>query len=145
MSLAIVIGILTGGTYYYIAVYDPFVAPDAARIQGAVLAPFTLRYDEWSDREITITAELRGSVSYVPSRAYTGIPLRDILDRAQPEDDATALRVIAKDGYEARFELVSVLDDETLILSLDDGQLRLIAAEYDGALWVRRVTSLVIQ
>ncbi|GAF98545.1 unnamed protein product, partial [marine sediment metagenome] len=131
--------------YYYIAIYDPFAAPDAARVKGVVRAPFTLRYEEWSDRAVTITAELRGSVSYVPPREYTGIPVRDILDRAQPKDDATILRVIAEDGYEARFELASVLNDETLVLSLDDGRLRLIAAAYDGAHWVRRVTSLVIE
>lgn len=145
VTLAVVIGVLAGGAYYYIAVYDPFAAPDTARVQGAVLAPFTLRYEEWSDRAVTITAELRGSVSYVPPREYTGIPLRKIIDHAQPKDDATTLRVIAEDGYEARFELASVIDDETLVLSLDDGRLRLIAAAYDGAHWVRRVTSLVIQ
>jgi len=145
VTLTVVIGILVGGAYYYIAVYDPFAAPDAARIKGAVSAPFTVRYEEWSDRLVTITAELRGSVSYVPSSEYTGIPLPAILDRARPKDDATTLRVIADDGYEARFELASVLKDDALVLSLDGGRLRLIAAAYDGAHWVRRVTSLVVQ
>ena len=145
VTLAVVIGILAGGVYYYIAIYDPFASPDAARVKGAVLEPFTLRYGEWSDRLVTITAELRGSVSYVPPRDYTGIPLRQILDRARPKDDATTLRVIAEDGYEARFGLSSVLKDETLVLSLDEGRLWLIAAAYDGAHWVKRVTSLVVQ
>jgi len=145
VTLTVVIAILVGGAYYYIAVYDPFAAPDAARIKGAVSAPFTVRYEEWSDRLVTITAELRGSVSYVPPSEYTGIPLPAILDRARPKDDATTLRVIADDGYEARFELASVLNDDALVLSLDGGRLRLIAAAYDGAHWVRRVTSLVVQ
>lgn len=144
-TLTVVLGVLVGGVYYYIAVSDPFAPSGAAQIQGAVEAPYTFRYNEWPEQAVAVTAELRGSTSYVPPREYTGIPLRAVLAQAKPKADATTVRVIAEDGYEASFDIASVLDDEAIILSLDTGQLRLIAASYDGAHWVRRVTKIVVR
>ncbi len=144
VTLVVVIGLLAGGAYYYIAVYDPFAVPDAARIQGAVQAPYTFRYGDWIGQAITVTAELRGSVSYVPSREYTGIPLRAVLAEARPKAEATTVRVIAEDGYEASFDLRLLSGDEAVLLSLDQGRLRLIAAAYDGSHWVKQVTRIVV-
>jgi len=53
--------------------------------------------------------------------------------------------VIAEDGYEASFDLVAVLGDDRMILAIDNGRLRLIAAGYDGAYWVRRVSRIVVR
>jgi DMSO/TMAO reductase YedYZ molybdopterin-dependent catalytic subunit len=92
-----------------------------------------------------VTAELRGSSTYVPPQDYTGVPLVDLLERAQPKEGAGTVLVIAKDGYEASFDLSAVLGDETVILSLDRGRLRLIATGYDGSYWVRGVRKIVVR
>ncbi len=128
------------------AVYNPFTAPErGAGISSAVEAPYTFRYAEWDGDPVTVTAELRGNITYVPPRPYTGIPLREVLVQAEPKPGATVVRVIANDGYEARFALDAVRDDAALLLTLDAGRLQLAAAAYDGAHWVKRVTRLVVE
>jgi len=52
--------------------------------------------------------------------------------------------VIADDGYEASFDLLDVLADSEMLLILDEGRVRLVAANYDGGSWVRRVTRIVV-
>jgi len=142
----VVVGVtLAGGVYYYVAVFDPFAAPDAARIEGAVAAPYMFRYDEWDGDRVSITAELRGSVTYVPPREYVGVPLREILSLADPQEGAGRVRVIADDGYEVSFELPAVLADPRILLTLGEGRLRLVAADYEGSLWVERVVRFVIE
>lgn len=145
LTLTVVLALLAGGIYYYTSVYDPFSTPDRARIEGDVSSPYTFCYSDWEDKAVTITAELRGSSTYVPPKDYTGVPLVDLLERAQPKEGAGTVLVIAKDGYEASFDLPAVLGDETVILSLDRGRLRLIAAKYEGAYWVRRVSRIVVR
>jgi ABC-type thiamin/hydroxymethylpyrimidine transport system permease subunit len=145
VTLAVVIGILAGGAWYYVAVYDPFAAPDAARITGAVETPYTFHYGDWDGDTATVTAALQGSVTYVPPQPYTGVALRDLLARAAPNPTATDVRVIADDGYEARFTLSAVVKDATLLLTMSDGRLLLVAAAYDGAHWVKRVSKIVVE
>jgi len=146
LTLGVVLALLVGGVYYYTAVYDPFAAPDKARIEGALLAPYTFDYRDWHDQVVTVTAELRGSSTYVPPQEYTGVPFSIVLEQAKPEKGAQLVRVIADDGYEARFDdLSSLLEDQKILLSLDKGRLRLIAAGYDGSYWVRRVTRVVVR
>jgi len=143
-TVLIVGAILAGGVYYYVAVYDPFEAPGAARVSGSVDDPYTFSFDEWGEETSTVIAELIGSVSYVPPTEYTGVLVHEILSRAGPRPEATGLRVIADDGYEVRFDLGRVMDDEGLLLILEGDRLRLVAASYDGSYWVKRVTRLVV-
>jgi len=144
-TFAVLLALLGGGVYYYVNVYDPFAAPDQARISGAVDAPLTFRYGDWTDEEMTVRAELRGSSTYVPPRDYTGVPLVRILESARPREDAATVRVIADDGYETAFEWPAIRSDPDVLLTLDEGRLRLIAPDYDGSYWVRRVTRLVVE
>jgi len=146
LTLGVTLALLVGGVYYYTAVYDPFAAPDKARIEGALLAPYTFDYTDWQDQIVTVTAELRGSSTYVPPREYEGVPFSIVLQQAKPEQGAQSVRVIADDGYEASFDdLTLLLEDQEILLSLDEGRLRLIAAGYDGSYWVRRVTRVVVR
>jgi len=144
VTIVAVAAILAGAVYYYVEVYDPFAPPGSALISGEVGVPLTFAYADWDGKTVTVTAELRGSVSYVPPTDYTGILVRDILARAEPLPEAESLRVIADDGYEVAFDLDAVMADEALLLTLDDDRLRLIAAAYEGSLWVRGVTRLVV-
>ena len=142
-TLGVILGLLGGGAYYYLNVYDPFSAPDEARVEGAVDAPFTFRYSEWEER--SVRAELRGSVTYVPAQDYLGVPLVTVLEAARPQGDAAIIRVVADDGYEAAFEWEAIRSNQDVLLTLDDGRLRLVAPGYDGVYWVRRVTRLVVE
>ena len=145
LTLATVLALLGGGVYYYTSVYDPFSSPDSADVEGAVASPYTFRYSDWGERAVTLVAELRGSSTYVPPQEYTGIPLSLILEEGEPNEGAQMVRVIAEDGYEASFDLPAILKDKQVIIALDNGQLRLIAAGYDGAYWVRRVRRIVVR
>jgi len=144
-TLAVVLGLLGGGVFYYLSVFDPFTDAATARIEGRVEAPFVFRFDEWEADAVTVRAELRGSTMYVPERDYRGVPLAALLRSARPKPDAAALRVIASDGYEASFDLGAVLARDDIVLALDDEGLRLIAPGHDGATWVRRVTRVVVR
>ncbi len=108
-------------------------------------SPYVYRPSEWDGNVVTITAELRGSTMTVPPRQYTGSLLREIIVRAVPEDTAVMLRVIASDGYEIELEWSEVLLDEELLLTLDDGSVRLVAAAYDGAYWIQQVRRIVVR
>jgi len=144
-TLVLVLALLGGGVYYYVNVYDPFAPPDEASIEGAVDRPQDFRYDDWRTAEQTVRTEMQGSVSYIPPRDYTGIPLMQILDRVRPRSEATTLRVIADDGYEAAFDLAEIRSNPDLLLTLDEERLRLVAPGYEGSFWVQRVTRLVLE
>jgi len=144
-TLVLTLALLGGGVSYYVNVYDPFAAPDEARVEGALDAPYTFRYGEWEGQETTIRAELRGSSTYVPPRDYVGVPLVEVLEAAAPRSEAKTVRVIADDGYEASFEWEAIRAAPDVLLAVDDERLRLIAPGYDGSYWVRRVTRLVVE
>jgi ABC-type thiamin/hydroxymethylpyrimidine transport system permease subunit len=144
-TLLLTLALLGGGVYYYVSVYDPFAAPDEARVEGGVDAPYTFRYGDWDGQEVTVRAELRGSSTYVPPRDYIGVPLVEILERAAPRSGVTTVRAIADDGYEAVFEWEAIRSTPDVLLTVDERRLRLVAPAYDGAYWVRRVTRLVVE
>jgi energy-coupling factor transport system substrate-specific component len=144
-TLVLILALLGGGVYYYVSVYDPFAAPDEARIAGAVEASYTFRYGEWTGEEATVHTELRGSSTYVPARDYRGVPLVDVLEAARPRSGSASVRVIADDGYEATFSWEDVGPGSEILLTLDEGRLRLVAPGHDGAYWVRRVTRIVVE
>ena len=142
----IVVGLgLVGATTYYVTVYDPFAAPDAVSIEGAVSLPYVLVLSDSEADVVTINTELRGSTMTIPARDYTGLLLREIIERANPSSDATGLRVIALDGYEIELPWEVVQSDEELLLILEDGSVRLVAAAYDGGYWVQQVRRIVVK
>jgi energy-coupling factor transport system substrate-specific component len=143
--LAGVLAFLTGGVYYYVAVSDPFGAKGTAAVSGSVAAPFSFTYRDWQAKTVSVRAELRGSVTYAPATDYTGVPVRLLLARAMPMPGSASVRVIAADGYEARFTLEDLTVDSDVILVLEGDALRLVAPGYDGASWVRQVVRIVVE
>jgi ABC-type thiamin/hydroxymethylpyrimidine transport system permease subunit len=133
-----------GAVYYFMFV---FILPggDSVSIEGSVENPFDFHYDDYSDLEVTITAELKGSVTYVSARNYTGVPLNEILADAVPAGGASQVMVRASDGYSAVFGLEDVMIDDDLILIAENGSFRLIAANYDGAYWVSQVIAIEVR
>ncbi|MFX1562980.1 MAG: ECF transporter S component [Promethearchaeota archaeon] len=133
-----------GAGLYGVFIWRPFINPNQCEVRGLVTQPFFFTYSMFADSEVTIEAELIGSVTYVPARNYTGIPMSVILAYAQPSTSATTVLVLASDGYSAVFSLVDVEGDPDIILTIDDG-FRLVAKNYPGSFWVEKVTSLVIE
>jgi ABC-type thiamin/hydroxymethylpyrimidine transport system permease subunit len=144
-TLAVVLGFLAGGVYFYLKVYDPFPTPGTATIAGAVETPYEFIYGEWKAEERTVRTELRGSVTYVPPADYSGVPINLVLERASPSDSASIARVIASDGYEARFALSDLANDSDVLLTLDGDVLWLVAPGCDGAYWVEQVVRIVVE
>ena len=143
--LSLTLAFLAGGAYYYIDVYHPFATPGQAVVSGAVSAPYTFSYRDWTQSEKTVRTELRGSVTYVPPADYTGVPLELILERAGPLLGAARVRLVASDGYEATLPWADVAQNGNLILILEKDSLRLVAPGYDGTFWVEQVTRIVVE
>lgn len=136
---------LTGGAvYYYTIVYEPFWTGPVCRVEGRVTSPYDYRYTDFQDRVVTVNAELKGQVTYKPASDYTGVRLKDILERANPDDEAVQLKVIASDGYEVAFDLKEVMQDDAIILIIDEDSYQVVAANYDGGYWVKKVSRLVV-
>jgi len=141
--LVVVIG-LVGAAMYYLTVYDPFATPDAVSIEGSVASPYSYSLTEGDAAAVTIHAELIGSTMTLPAQDYTGPLLRQIIERAEPDAGVSSVHVIAADGYEIEFSWDAVQADGELLLTLENGTIRLVAAAYDGSHWVQQVRRIVV-
>ncbi|MDI7248175.1 MAG: ECF transporter S component [Bacillota bacterium] len=145
VTLLMGVALAGGAVYYYTEVFEPFWKGPTCTVEGKVANPYVYRPVDFGDEVVTVTAELKGQVTYRPPADYTGVPLARILERAHPDASATRVRVLASDGYEAEFDLGDIMEDRTLILIREGENLRLIAAGYEGGYWVRMVTRVVVQ
>ena len=132
-----------GGVYYFNNVYVP---PGAEEIQitGDVNNDYTFVYEDFAEHQVTISAELIGSVTYVPVQNYTGIPLSIILQRSEPLEGSSRVRVIATDGYSATFNYHEITDN-SVIISYHDRQYNVVADGFDGAYWVKDVYEIRVE
>lgn len=132
-----------GASLYAVFVWRPTLDPLSCDVMGNVAYPYRFSYNVFSSHQITIEAELIGSVTHIPTQNYTGVPLSLIIEAAQPLNSSTQLLVRASDGYTAAFDLHDILLDSSIILIIDSG-LRVVAKDYPGEFWVQKVVSLVI-
>lgn len=138
------LALAVGGAHYYLAVYEPFLPPDALRVEGKVEKPFRFVYGEWEEEEITLRATLEGAVTHVPEREYTGVPVGKILAHAGPLPSAQKLVTRARDGYFAEFPLPNALDPSLIVIQ-EGESLRLVAKGYSGSLWVQDLVALEVR
>jgi energy-coupling factor transport system substrate-specific component len=143
-AIAFVLFLSIGSIYYTVAVAKTFVDPYACEVTGLVEQPFTYHPSDFVDEEVTIEAELQGAYTHIPPTNYTGVLVRTILEQAVPLSEASGLQVRARDGYTINFDLARVMTDERFLLTETDDGLWLIAADYDGSLWVKQITTLEI-
>ncbi|MBN1857922.1 ECF transporter S component [Candidatus Bipolaricaulota bacterium] len=139
------LGLLAGAVYYYTAVYDPFASAGTLRISGAVAETIDFRYQDWIDAEVTITTEMRGSISYIPPQPYTGVPVARVFEEVVLDEQATDVVIVGSDGYQTTFDLRTLQARDDVILVLDDGALNLVAAGFDGSYWVKQVSRIVVR
>lgn len=148
MSMTAVGAFLTvfciGAVYFFMFVFS-FPADDTVSVVGAVEERIDFVYDDHADQEVTVNAELIGSVTHVDPRDYTGIPLGYILSQATLTAGADEVVVRASDGYFAVFTLSDVMSDSELILVKEDDSFRLVAANYEGAYWVELVSEIEVR
>jgi len=115
------------------------------QIEGNVNTPCEISLDEFAGSEVTISAEEKQCKETIPARDFTGIPLRVILEKSQPAEDAAKLTMLASDGYKKSLPLEDVLAGDDLIMLEEDGVLRVIARGYDASYWVSDVLTLKVQ
>jgi DMSO/TMAO reductase YedYZ molybdopterin-dependent catalytic subunit len=116
--------------------------PPTVNIGGAVAAPYDypLEHDDIAE----IGAE--GTLQEVTAQ-YTGIPVRELIARAQPGDDASLLLVRATDGYAFFVSMDEVAENEGLLLAAqgegEETSYNIVGAQNSKA-WVRGVEELVL-
>ncbi len=116
--------------------------PATVHIGGAVAAPYD--YPTAHDDLGTTTAE--GTLREVTG-SYHGVPVRELLARAEPQPSASLLLVRATDGYAFFISMDEVRDNDALLLSPqgegDEASYNIVGALNSKA-WVRGVSELVV-
>jgi len=147
VTVIFLISFTVGGAYYFHNIHEPS-GSESINITGEVYNEYDFVYEDFQEQEVVVFAELEGSVTYEPPRNYTGIPLSVILSHAEPQDGSTKIRVIATDGYGREFDLESVMNDNEVIISFEDGDYRLVVDSrkegYTGSDWVRDISRIEV-
>ncbi len=143
-AIAFVLFLTVGSFYYTTNVAHVFADPYTCEVSGLVDNPFSFSLEDFPGSEVTIEAELIGAYTYLEPANYTGILISTILQQANVQTGAVGLQIIARDGYSIIFDLDTVMDDSNFLLTRSDDGLWLIAGDYDGSMWVRKVTILQV-
>lgn len=143
-AIAFVLFLTIGTLYYTTNVAHVFADPYTCEVRGLVDNPFSFTLSDFQSDEVTIEAELIGAYTHLPPANYTGILLSTILQQATVQTDAVGVQVIAKDGYSISLDISEVMTDSELLLTRTEDGLWLIAANYDGSMWVRQVILLQV-
>lgn len=133
-----------GGMAYFLTVPSLFQDTTTCTVEGAVENPYTYNPEDFKDESLTIRAQLRGQVTFESEKDYTGVPLHIIVNHSKPNEHISKIEIIASDLYNTTFDWAKVQEDNELILIKENDSLRLIAANYDGAYWVRNVVRIVV-
>lgn len=116
--------------------------PATIHVGGAVAAPYDYPLEHGDIPQVTAEGTLRD----VTSR-YTGVPVRDLLARAQPQSGAALLLIQASDGYAFFVSMDEVQDNASLLLAPQgkgqDASYNVVGAENSKA-WVRGVSELTV-
>jgi energy-coupling factor transport system substrate-specific component len=116
--------------------------PATVHVGGAVAAPYD--YPEQHGDIEPATAE--GTLRDVTA-SYTGVPLREIIARAQPEPGATQVLLQASDGYAFFISMDEVQENDGLLLTRqgqgDETAYNVVGAENSKA-WVRGVSTITV-
>jgi ABC-type thiamin/hydroxymethylpyrimidine transport system permease subunit/DMSO/TMAO reductase YedYZ molybdopterin-dependent catalytic subunit len=116
--------------------------PATVHVGGAVDAPYDYPLEH---KDIpALTAE--GTLRDVTSR-YTGVPLRELIARAQPQPGASLLLVRGSDGYAFFISIDEVLENAGLLLAPqgegEDLSYDIVGAKNSKA-WVRGTAELIV-
>jgi len=96
-------------------------------IGGAVAQPFSLTYDDLLDLEAVeqlktlecISNEVGGDL--ISTALWTGVPLRDLLARAQPAAETYDVKLTSVDGYTDSIRIEKAMEPDTIVAYLMNG------------------------
>ncbi|MGD8399133.1 MAG: ECF transporter S component, partial [Anaerolineae bacterium] len=116
--------------------------PATVEVSGAVSTPYSYPVDAGELEEVAGEGTLNEM-----TRRFTGVPLREIIARAEPREDAVLVLAEASDGYAFFLSIEEVRENEDLLLVAqgegDEASYSVMGAENSKA-WVRGVTSLTV-
>ncbi|HUQ16578.1 MAG TPA: molybdopterin-dependent oxidoreductase [Candidatus Saccharimonadales bacterium] len=96
-------------------------------VTGAVDAPFSLTYDELLDLEAVEQLKTLECISnnvggdLMSTALFTGVPLRDLLQRAAPKSGAFKVKLTSVDGYTDSIRIEKALEPDTVVAYLMNG------------------------
>jgi DMSO/TMAO reductase YedYZ molybdopterin-dependent catalytic subunit len=96
-------------------------------IGGSVESPFSLTYDDLLDLEAVeqlktlecISNEVGGEL--ISTALWTGVPLRDLLSRAQPKAETYDVKLTSVDGYTDSIRIDKAMEPDTIVAYLMNG------------------------
>ncbi len=116
--------------------------PTTVHIGGAVAAPYDYPSEHADIPSVTAESTLREV-----TRQYTGLPIRELIARAQPQPTAKLLLIQASDGYAFFISMDKVQQNESLLLAPqgegNEASYNVVGAENSKA-WVRGVSELTV-
>lgn len=116
--------------------------PVTVHVGGAVKAAYDYPLAHDDIPEITAEGTLRDVTGQ-----YTGIPVQELIARAQPQDDAGLLLIQASDGYAFFVSMEEVRENNSLLLAPqdqgEDASYNIVGAHNSKA-WVRGVSELAV-
>jgi len=97
-------------------------------VTGAVEAPFTMTYDQLLDLDAIEQVHTLECISnptggeLISTAVWTGVRLRDLLQRARPTAKAYDVVLTSVDGYTDSFPIAKAMEPETLLAYLMNGK-----------------------
>jgi DMSO/TMAO reductase YedYZ molybdopterin-dependent catalytic subunit len=97
-------------------------------IKGEVQSPFSLTYDQLLDLEAVEQLHTLECISnyvggdLISTALWTGVPLRDLLDRAQVKSGAYDVVFTSVDGYTDSISIAKAMEERTLVAYLMNGK-----------------------
>lgn len=136
----ILLGVTIAATLLAVIMRVNYQGPDSIQITGAVNTPY-----EFPNREFTIEKESRQMEDKGMMVEYSGYPMTEIIDFAEPVEGANTLLIEASDGY-AFLISFDELESNPNILIVEQGKgdnasYDVVGPESTKA-WVRNVTRL---
>jgi len=136
----VVAGLLTVGLTLYLR--QALRGPATIQVGGAVTAPYVYPSEHGDIPQITAEATMRDTAT-----RYTGVPIRELVARAGPREDASLVLARAVDGYAFFISMDEVERNGSLLLACqgkgEDAWCDVVGAENSKA-WVRGVSSLSV-
>jgi energy-coupling factor transport system substrate-specific component len=136
----IVAGVLAVGLTLFLR--QALRGPATIQIGGAVEAPYEYPSEHGDIAEITAEGTLQNTTT-----RYSGVPVRELIARAQPRPGASLLLARASDGYAFFIGMDEVQENEALLLACqgrgEDASCDIVGAENSKA-WVRGVSELTM-
>ncbi|MEA3338831.1 MAG: ECF transporter S component [Chloroflexota bacterium] len=115
--------------------------PPTVHVGGAVAAPYDYPLEHGDVPQITAESTLRDVTT-----SYTGAPLQELVDLAQPQSNAALLLIRASDGYAFFISMEEVRDNKSLLLvpQGEGAAAYSLVGPLNSKAWVRGVSELVV-